>query len=261
MRVMSCNIRFASSGSDHGPRQWVNRKDLCINTILKRNPDIICLQECHNDQLADFIAEIGDRYDNYYGISYPGNYFPENVIFYRKGKFRSLGTGAWHLSEKPHVCGTKGWNSECVRFVNWVLLDGPFGRVRVINTHFDHASQLAREKAAEMINEDMEVWGADYPQILTGDLNCDPANKAIQILESAGWVDSMPEKDRFTLTCHEFQGYRGSFDFGICGQGRMDYVFTHGNLKARDGEIIYDAEGDMFPSDHYFVSADIDYVF
>ena len=152
---MSCNIRFSSSGSDHGPRQWVNRKDLCISTILSRNPDVICLQECHNDQLADFVEAIGNDYAYFYGLSYPDNYFPENVIFYRKAKFRILGSGSWHLSEKPHVCGSKSWNSECVRFVNWVLLDGPFGRVRVINTHFDHASQLAREKASEMINEEI----------------------------------------------------------------------------------------------------------
>ena len=40
----------------------------------------------------------------------------------------------------------------------------------------------------------------------------------------------------------------------------MDYVYTRGKMKARDAEIIYDAEGDMFPSDHYFVVADLDYI-
>lgn len=257
---MSCNIRFSSSGSDHGPRLWANRRELCFRTISSRNPDIICLQECHNDQLADFVKRFGGEYECFYGLSYPDNYFPENVIFYRKGHYRYLGGGSWHLSEKPHVCGSKSWNSECVRFVNWILLDGPFGRFRVINTHFDHASQLSREMSAVMVNEDCAVWDPELPQILTGDLNCDPANKSIQILESSGWKDSMPEADRYTLTCHEFHGIRGSFDFGICGQGRMDYVYTRGKMSARDAEIVYDSEGEMYPSDHYFVSADLDFL-
>ena len=259
MRVMTCNIRF-SSAADTGTRHWAARKDLCINTIMKRNPDVICLQECHNDQLSDFIEAIGDRYDWIAGLTFAAHYYPENAVFYRKAKYRKLGAGAYHLSEKPHVNGFKSWDSNWFRFVNWVLLGGPFTQFRIINTHFDHVSQLAREKSAEMINEDAAAWDSGLAQILTGDLNCDPSNRSIQILESAGWTDSLPEKERFTLTAHSFEGRRENHDFGICGQGRMDYVYTRGKVRTRASEIIYDSDGKVFPSDHYFVAADLDFM-
>ena len=70
MRVLTCNIRFSSSGNDMGPRLWTHRRDFCFETILRRDPDVICLQECHNDQLADFITVLGEEYDHFYGNSY-----------------------------------------------------------------------------------------------------------------------------------------------------------------------------------------------
>ena len=261
MRVITCNIRFSSSGSDFGSRLWENRRELCLKTIIEQDPDIICLQECHNDQLADFIVAIGDNYDYFHGNSYPTDYFPENVIFYRKTHFTLKGCGAWHLSEKPHVCGSKSWGSECVRLVNWVLLYGPRGLFRIINTHFDHASQLAREKAAVMVNEDCDVWDKELPQILTGDLNCDPDNLAIKTLEENNWLDTMPEKDRYAVTCHEFKGKEGNFDFGICGKGRMDYIYIRGKLRTRDCRILDNSDNNVYPSDHYFVCSDIDFTF
>ena len=261
MRVITCNVRFSSSGSDSGERLWESRRQLCFDTILSRDPDIICLQECHNDQLADFLVVLGDKYDYYHGNSYPTDYFPENVIFYRKSHFTLKGTGAWHLSETPHVCGSKSWGSECVRLLNWVLISGPRGLFRIINTHFDHASQLAREKASVMVNEDCNVWDKDLPQILTGDLNCDPDNPAIVCLEENNWLDTMPKELRYAPTCHEFLGYNNKFDYGICGKGRMDYIYIRGKLRTRECHIIDDCRGTMYPSDHFFVCSDIDFTF
>lgn len=257
MKIMTCNIRFSSSGSDYGPRLWVNRRELCFHTIASRDPDVICLQECHNDQLKDFIAEFGQEYDWFHGNSYPSDYFPENAVFYRKALYQSRGCGSWHLSEKPHVCGTRGWGSECVRLVNWILLDGPDGLVRIINTHFDHFSQLAREKSAEMINEDAAVWDPELPQILTGDLNCDPDNQAIKILESGSWQDTLAETDRYTLTCHEFLGRECPGEFGICGKGRMDYIYLRGKASKVSSYIVDDEKDGVFPSDHHFVFAEV----
>ncbi|MBQ9502943.1 MAG: endonuclease/exonuclease/phosphatase family protein [Lentisphaeria bacterium] len=258
MKIMTCNIRFSSMGGDSGPRLWANRRELCFDAISRRDPDILCLQECHNDQFRDFTAAFGAEYDAFHGNSYPGDYFPENAVFYRRSLFRNLGCGAWHLSEKPHVCGSKSWNSECVRFVNWLLLcDGSGRQFRVINTHFDHASQLSREKSAEMVNEDSSVWDPALPQILTGDLNCDPDNQAIKILESAGWRDTLLGDDRWALTCHEFNGPESRVDYGICGKGRMDYVFLRGPAAAGKTEIVRDSRNGVWPSDHYFVFSEI----
>ena len=108
-----------------------------------------------------------------------------------------------------------------------------------------------------MINEDIAVWDPELPQILTGDLNCDPDNKAIKILESSNWRDTLAETDRYTLTCHEFLGKECPGDFGICGRGRMDYIYLRGKASNVASCIIDDEKDGVYPSDHYFVFADV----
>ena len=257
MRILSCNIRFSSMGGDAGERHWSQRGSFCIACIQARHPDIICLQECHNDQLRDFRAALGEAFECFYTNSYPGDFFPENAIFYRREALRFHGGGGWHLSEQPHVAGTKGWGSECVRLVNWLLLEDRRGRLlRILNTHFDHASQLACDHAAAMVNEDVRAWPAEIPQVLTGDLNCDPCNSAVKALEAAGWRDSMPARDRMAPTFHDFQGeqWRGPLPDGQCG--RMDYIFLRGPVRAPGANILKDHRGPLYPSDHFFLEAD-----
>lgn len=252
MKIMTCNIRFSSMGGDTGPRFWKNRRECCFAAIEKRDPDVICLQECHNDQLADF-RERFPGHDCVHGNSFASEEYPENAVFYRRGLYENRGAGAWHLSETPHIPGSVSWGTKCVRMVNWVLLRGPGGLVRVVNTHFDHISQLARDNAARMIDEDAAAWSASLPQILTGDLNCDPENPAIRSLAAAGWIDTMPEKDAFLPTLHDFIGTAWHQDLGICGKGRMDYIFVRGITPLRNAAIIRDHDGEIYPSDHFFV--------
>lgn len=93
----------------------------------------------------------------------------------------------------------------------------------------------------------------DLAQILTGDLNCDPQNPAIRSLLAAGWADTMPDKDLFRPTLHDFIGTAWHEDLGICGKGRMDYIFVRGVTPQHNAEIIYDHDDEVYPSDHFFV--------
>ena len=89
-----------------------------------------------------------------------------------------------------------------------------------------------------MINEDAAAWDPALVQILTGDLNCDPENTAMKTLVSAGWVDTMPEDETFRPTFHEFIGTAWSGDLGICGKGRMDYIYVRGVTPRRNARIV-----------------------
>ena len=51
-RVMTCNIRITGLEADasYSERGWENRRDLCVETILSRRPDIICLVDnCYGE--------------------------------------------------------------------------------------------------------------------------------------------------------------------------------------------------------------------
>jgi endonuclease/exonuclease/phosphatase family metal-dependent hydrolase len=260
MKILSCNIRFSTMQNDHGVRAWKSRCQPCLKAILRENADIIALQECCNDQFHDLQAALQQDYDSFWMNSFTDERYPENAIFFRRS-FGISSRGGWFLSETPQLPGSKSWGSECVRFVNYVVLHSQEGkRFRIINTHFDHASQIAREKQAALVCEEADAWNA-IPQILTGDLNCDAQNEAIRILFNNSWRDTWIEchpGENAPLSFHAFEGENFKGDPGLCGNGKMDYVLVRGPIRTKNAEILRPQPGEIYPSDHFFVSADID---
>ena len=259
MRIITCNIRASTMGLDFGPRKWKNRKDYCLDTILAQAPDIICVQECQREQFSDFCSRLGADWGSF-GMRLAPDGGPENTIFYRRAFARAADAGGYWLSKTPHIPGSKSWDSECVRLANYVILETAEGLLRVVNTHTDHASQQAREEQTRLINEDASVWENFMPQILTGDLNCDVNNPAMKLLFSAGWRDTYAEAtgiadERFTA--HDFLGEAWNGDLGVCGNGKMDWILVRGPVRTLSSALVMDHRDDLYPSDHYFVTAEL----
>lgn len=252
MTILTCNIRY--SGADDGDNSWPYRHETCADVILSRAPDIICFQEMWADQHA-FFSSLLASYASYGMIDTPLGHDPMNSIFYRSDKYTCLSAGGYWLSENPHITGSSSWDSACIRLANWVRLKARDcgGEFRVINTHLDHVSQAAREMQALRIVEDTDAYPASYPQILTGDMNCDTTNAAITQLRNGGWRDTYAAIHGATdpgHTYHAFQGPRHETTIG-----KMDWIFVRGALETRDAEIIADTRDGRYPSDHYFVGA------
>lgn len=252
VKVLSCNIRY-SEASD-GKNDWVHRKAFCADVIRAQGADIICFQEMWDDQFSD-MTEALPEYKTYAMVDEPTGHHPQNCIFYHSDAYTRISAGGYWLSESPHIAGSKSWDSACVRLANWIRLkDRKTGsELRVINTHLDHVSQIAREHQARLIVEDSTAYPEDYPQILTGDMNCDFRNRAIDIFKAGGWIDTygcVHGTEDPGHTYHEFLGPQ--YDSAI---GKMDWIFMRGRMKAIDVEVVTDSINGRFPSDHYFVSA------
>ena len=252
MKILTCNIRCF--GANDGKNNWIHRKDLCARVIASQSPDIICFQEMWAEQFADLSAAFSD-YEWTALVDEATGRRPMNAIFYRREAYTRISSGGYWLSETPHVPGTKSWESTCVRQANWVRLEDQATGLhfRVINTHLDHIGQLARENQARMIVEDSNAYPSDFPQILTGDMNCDTTNPAIAAFKAGGWRDSYGAIHGTENPGHSFHAFQGPRF--VSKIGKMDWVFWRGKLKPLDSRVIMDAEGDRFPSDHYFVSA------
>ncbi len=140
--------------------------------------------------------------------------------------------GGYHLSDTPHIPGSRFDGSECVRFVNFLVLRDSHGVFRIINTHLDHASQDAREKQAKMIISEAKAWN-DMPQILTGDFNCDVENNVMKSFFESGWRDSYTSANNVRepgFTFHGLEGEDWNGDLGVCGNGKMDFILYCGNI-------------------------------
>lgn len=182
---------------------------------------------------------------------------PMNAIFFRRAAFRRISAGGYWLSETPHVPGSSSWASACVRLANWVRLEDRATGVefRVVNTHLDHVSQLARENQARLIVEDAAAYGDSYPQLLTGDMNADWTNAAIAAFRRGGWADTYAAIHGTEDPGHTFHGFIGpAYGSDI---GKMDWVFMRGAVGVLGATVITAARDGRFPSDHYFVSATV----
>jgi endonuclease/exonuclease/phosphatase family metal-dependent hydrolase len=255
MNILTCNIRYF--GAQDGANAWAFRKKLCAEVIRSRNPHVICFQEMWGEQFDDLAAAFGE-FDAFGMADEPTNRRPMNAIFYHRDAFRRISAGGYWLSETPHVPGSSSWASACVRLANWVRLAerATGAEFRVVNTHLDHVSQLARERQARLIVEDATAYGDDYPQLLTGDMNADWTNAAIAIFRAGGWADTYAMIHGTKDPGFTFHGFRGP-EF-ISAIGKMDWVFARGHIAVTAAEVITDSRAGRFPSDHYFVGAAVE---
>jgi endonuclease/exonuclease/phosphatase family metal-dependent hydrolase len=198
------------------------------------------------------------EFESYGLVDEPEGRSPVNALFYHRDSLRAVSAGGYWLSETPHVAGSSSWDSACVRLANWVRLEViDLGKeVRVINTHLDHVSQQARERQARLVVQDAQAYPEPYPQVLTGDMNCDSTNEAIAALRRGGWRDTYKAVHGMDDPGHTFHRFLGpAFESRV---GKMDWVFVRGALKVIDAQVVRDSQDGRFPSDHYFVSAEIE---
>ena len=252
MKILTCNIRY--SGADDGENAWACRKDLCARVIAAEDADVVCFQEIWRDQYNDLVAAMPGYETHSMGDS-PGGDHPQNAIFYRGATLDRVAAGGYWLSQTPHVPGSSAWESACVRVAIWVRLRDRAARTefRVVNTHLDHVSQEAREHQARIICEDAAAYPDAYPQLLTGDMNCEADHPAIDVFKAGGWNDTYARVhgvDDPRPTHHRFLGHAYDGD-----QGKIDWIFTRGAVGTEGAEIITTDATGRLPSDHYFLSA------
>lgn len=262
MRILCCNVRRNMPEDEAAGNGWDERKELCAEVIGTQRADVICLQECTSDPYRDLLSRL-PGFDSF-GLANPDMTLnPANAILYLSNRFEMVSAGGFWLSETPHMAGSKSWDSARPRFVNWVQLkDEESGlEFRVWNGHLDHIGQVAREEQAQLIVEASQALPQDLPQLFAADCNADAANPAIERLKTGGWLDTYeavhgPGDPGFTF--HAFLGPR-------CAEerpkdkikGKIDWIFCRGPVKPLAAEIIRDGRDGRYPSDHYFVSAEV----
>lgn len=264
-KILTCNIRVDLPEDELAGFGWKGRKDICVAVMRKQKPDIICMQEVLRGQNEDLKKAFKDYFsfgfegpemdaftEGYHGIA-------KNPIFFSTKRYELLSAGGYWLSETPLVAGSLSWDSARARNANWVRLkDKRTGKdFRVVNVHLDHKSQQAKEGQIKMVIDEAKQYATDYPQILSGDLNAHATNPVYGIVKTGDW------KDTYTMihgeaepgyTVHEFQGEQ----YTKKDKGKkIDFIFSRGAVKPLAANIIRDSVDSRYPSDHYFVSAEV----
>ena len=263
--VMSCNIRITGLEADEvDGRRWDDRKDVCLKVIKSRKPDIICMQEV----IYESYEYMKKKLTGYIAFGFEGpemdpwtegyHYIGKNVIFFSKSRYELIAEGCYWLSETPHIGGSISWESSRARHCNWVRLrDRKTGRqFRILDTHLDHITKVAKTRQTEVIVAETAQYADDFPQILFGDFNSGIKDEPYALLTAAGWQDAYE-----AVHGHEETGFSAhGWKFERPNKGRrIDFIYMHGPVKALSAEIVKDAPRGIYPSDHYFVSAKLEF--
>ena len=115
--------------------------------------------------------------------------------------------------------------------------------------------QSARLAQARLICEHAAPW--PHPvQLLSGDMNVSAANDVITRFAAAGWVDTWAETGAAPNPGDTYHGFEG--DACTVHTGKIDWIFRQGACRTTAAEIVVDTVDGRFPSDHYFLLADLE---
>ncbi len=251
---MTANLRNADRADDG--YSWESRKDVCARVIAACTPDVLGVQEATIEQV-EWIADAVPEHA-WHGLRQDPHGHPRNAIFVRRS-LTVVDRGGYWLSPTPHVPGSTGWGAKYARHVNWlVLADGSGREWRISNTHLDHVSEQARAGAARLLAEDAAAWPDATPQVLMGDFNAGAGSAPLTTLEEVGWRDAWtganPDQPDSGPTRHGFG------DPSAAHPQRIDWIMLRGAASVLACEVVRDRPDGVWPSDHYFMWADVEAV-
>ena len=260
VRVMSFNIRYSSAPD--GENSWDKRKELLLDVIRKADPDLLGTQEV----LAGQFDFLGKQLEGYTAVGVgrddgvrKGEF---SAVLYKTDRFEAADSGTFWLSETPDVAGSKSWDSSLPRVATWARLrdQAVKGReVLFVNTHWDHRGKQARVEAGRIIRAWISKHAGKASVVVTGDLNVHDDNEGFlamvaedgkpRLLDVYRLAHDKPRNDEATF--HGFSGEKK-------GQ-RIDFILASPDLSVSEAQIVRTQREGRYPSDHYPVTAVLEY--
>lgn len=274
--VASYNIRY--DNPHDGDNVWANRKEHVKALIRFHNFDIFGIQEAMFNQVND-IAQL-QQYAWYGKGRDDGKQAGEYcAIFYKKDRFKLLGSGEFWLSETPDK-PTIGWDSRVnKRICTW----GKFRDLQAKNEcyffsiHFDNIGAVSRRESAKLMVAKIKEIAKDKPVICVGDLNSTPETEQIATLEtilndaykvteippygpertSSGFGYDPARERRMDSLFVALARRRAEENVDNSAPApprsrRIDYIFVSKQVKVFNYGVITDFYGQYrFPSDHF----------
>jgi endonuclease/exonuclease/phosphatase family metal-dependent hydrolase len=250
LRVMSFNVRYPNPGD--GPDAWPARRDLFVETVRAKAPDLMGTQELFHEQGQYIVEKLPDY--AWFGVSRRGNDQDEHMgVFYRKDRLNLVDYGNFWLSEIPERPGSVSWNMSLPRMVTWGLFEirGSGKRFLHLNTHLAHRNvdEAARQKSLQLIAARVALYDESMPIVLTGDFNA-PAGGPTYAIIAPLMKDAWKEAAKRTGPEGTFHGFRGK-----PGNARIDWIMFRAPWQVKSAETITDHREERYPSDHFPVLA------
>ncbi|MGM9642957.1 MAG: endonuclease/exonuclease/phosphatase family protein [Eubacteriales bacterium] len=229
---------------------WVSgrtdeRDERVVQMVKNYQPDTVGFQEVNSAWLSVLSGRLRDQYD-YVGVGRDGGTRGEyNPIFYKKDVFNLIESGTKWLSATPDEV-SKFEESSLNRIYTYALLERKSDgiRVLVVNTHFDHKSDEARAKQAQVLVAYLQK-NSEYPVILTGDFNCQRDTTPYSTLISCGIKNSYDVADQRLNNDATFTSYGSASKI-------IDFAFVNPmKISVISYKVCSEKVNGDYPSDHH----------
>lgn len=259
LRLASFNVHYILLEKEKGRwsrGDWEQRKGPMDVAFKALDADIVAFQEMESFAGSDDDSENLARawlLDNNpaYRAAAVGDWrrFPSTQpVFYRPDRFEVLDQGWFFFSETPDIIYSRTFNGSYPAFASWVHFrdrKAP-SRFRLVNVHFDYASQENRRRSTELVTGRITPWiEAGDTVFLAGDLNARLGSSLHETFEAAG------------LTFVPIKGSTYHFDLGLNLFGAIDHIgHTIDAERIGDPMVVREKFGKAWPADHYPVVTD-----
>ncbi|MCU1438223.1 MAG: endonuclease/exonuclease/phosphatase family protein [Naasia sp.] len=255
LSVMTWNVRrpVPTLRAD-SPDRWENRRDILRTVLQQTRPSVLGVQEALPEQL-EWIAEsagyqwIGRGRDSDGGGEHC-------AVFYDPARIRVGRWAQYALSRTPSVPGSRSWGAAWPRIaVVAELIDvASGGAFRLINTHLDHMSPVARRHSAVLLRAVVRgrfgVWRDPLPTVLMGDANADRRSAPYRILTAELTDTWLTAKRRASPAWRSYSGYARP----RLGR-RIDWILASPDIAVDAAAVAAVRIGDRAGSDHEPVQA------
>jgi endonuclease/exonuclease/phosphatase family metal-dependent hydrolase len=248
MTIVTYNIRNVYQKD--GINSFVHRAGLIVDTILEKNPDIICFQEATEKIITMLRRCLAPEYTVLFTQREEGLSGEGLAVAYRQDRCTLYGLEIFWLSPTPHVIASKfPGQSKHSRICQKLLFKNEqTGKLfKLYNIHLEERSEEVRVQQMELV---MEHWATEtVPTLLMGDFNTVPTGKVYPSCTERGLVDLTGD---ISVTFHKF----GQMNPGW----KLDYIFTDAATAALAGEVcVWDhCVNGIYLSDHYPLELSVD---
>ena len=259
IRVTTFNVHWIAMRRDDGPWSrdgFTARSGPMQAAVEAIAPDIFALQEAEsfpgtNRDGTNLVVEFLTATFPEYGLAASGTpdaFPPTQPILYRQDLFEMTEQGWFFFSDTPDTIYARTFNGSFPAFASWAEFQPLDGRppFRVVNIHTDYASRTNRRRSAALVRDRVAPWVAEGLRVVVvGDMNALAGSYTLRTMEDAG------------LSFLPVRGSTVHFNRGLNLFGAIDHIGLSDGLSSDGTTVVRDRFGDVWPSDHYPVFADI----
>lgn len=259
LRVATFNVHWVALRQEDGPWSpagFERRKGAMTASMQAIGPDVLALQEAESfpatnrDGTNLVVAHLLETLEGLeLAASGPPDTFPPTQpILYRSSALEVRDEGWFFFSQTPDEMYARTFNGGFAAFASWaefapVSGGSPF---RVVNIHTDFASRSNRRQSAALVRDRIAPWiAAGQLVVVVGDMNALRGSATLRLMEEAG------------VTFLPVPGATVHFNRGLNLFGAIDHIGLSAGLTAGTPVVVRQKFGEVWPSDHYPVFADI----